>query len=484
MLTDKSGCRNVVIVGGGPSGLAIALMLAKRGWTEITVLEKRKTADYYEPDKAFNYQIDGRGQKLLDWLGLTPNLAEISVSSQEFYLTLIQPNGKRKTIKLPFINPNRKTAYWLPRRTFVSLLYEEIERNWQQQITVLFEAKCIELKQKQEQLQVIVESKNSELMSFTPGFVVGCDGLNSIVRQTLNDWEKPDHHRFEMQYFPSASSGLRYQVLTLPPQFPLSNQLDDQSVCTMAYAIRGKTVEGQKKISLGLLPMKNPDEPRTANIITYPNHKIWTLKTNEELYRFLEQSFPQLSIRDIISESEITRFVNSQGGVFPVPQFCSGLHFLLKSDQTFSAILLLGDAVHCFPPDIGQGVNSALEDVYILQQVLEETQDDLLLALPLYEARRSGDIEALIHLAQTTFPWQYNQNWFRRKLWDINFLIGLLLNRFLPFFFSPPAFLMIQDYQLSYQEIWHQNQRTNQRLFIFSVTLLGILFVLGFSFNV
>ncbi|CAC5343959.1 MULTISPECIES: FAD-dependent oxidoreductase [Planktothrix] len=49
MLTKKSGCQNVVIVGGGPSGLAIALMLAKRGWTEITVLEKRKTADDYEP---------------------------------------------------------------------------------------------------------------------------------------------------------------------------------------------------------------------------------------------------------------------------------------------------------------------------------------------------------------------------------------------------------------------------------------------------
>ncbi len=53
----------VVIIGGGPAGLATALMLAKRGWTNITVVEKRPSADYYEPDKSFNYLIDGRGQK-------------------------------------------------------------------------------------------------------------------------------------------------------------------------------------------------------------------------------------------------------------------------------------------------------------------------------------------------------------------------------------------------------------------------------------
>ncbi|MDJ0682879.1 MAG: FAD-dependent oxidoreductase, partial [Xenococcaceae cyanobacterium MO_167.B52] len=40
----------VVIIGGGPAGLGAALMLAKRGCTDITVLEKRPSAAYYEPD--------------------------------------------------------------------------------------------------------------------------------------------------------------------------------------------------------------------------------------------------------------------------------------------------------------------------------------------------------------------------------------------------------------------------------------------------
>jgi 2-polyprenyl-6-methoxyphenol hydroxylase-like FAD-dependent oxidoreductase len=42
-----------------------------------------------------------------------------------------------------------------------------------------------------------------------------------------------------------------------------------------------------------------------------------------------------------------------------------------------SAVILAGDAVHAFPPDLGQGVNSALEDVYALHRALERNNDSL-----------------------------------------------------------------------------------------------------------
>lgn len=42
-----------VIVGGGPSGLATALMLAKRGWRDISVIERTPSADYFDPRVAF-----------------------------------------------------------------------------------------------------------------------------------------------------------------------------------------------------------------------------------------------------------------------------------------------------------------------------------------------------------------------------------------------------------------------------------------------
>ncbi|MDJ0799493.1 MAG: NAD(P)/FAD-dependent oxidoreductase [Calothrix sp. MO_167.B12] len=465
---------NVVIIGGGPAGLGAALMLAKRGWEDIKVIEQRPTADYYEPDKSFSYQIDGRGQKLTDLLEITPKLADLSVPNTDFYFTIIQKNGTRKTIKLPIADSKRKTAYWLPRASFVQLLYQEIQEHWQGSIKVLFNTKCIEINQKKEDLEVIIQYHSQDRFTFTPTLLIGCDGLNSIVRQTLYQLEG-ESNSFEMQKFPSPSSGLRYKVITLPPQFPLSEQEDDLSQSTMAYGIRSAFKDPKKAISLGLLPFKNPNQPRTANIITYPDHQIWQLKTQAEVEDFFQQAFPQLPLEKILSPEEIARFTSSKGGKFPIPQYCEGLYKIWGKPENNqgTAVLLLGDAFHCFPPDIGQGVNSALEDIYIFQEILAKTEDNLSQALTRYQKLRQPDIKALIRLVQISYPWQYNQDIWQKRLWSINFFLRFALNRLFPFLFSPHSFLLIQNHELSYSEILAKSNRTTQLL-----SMLGGLVIL------
>lgn len=473
--------QKTLIVGGGPAGFATALMLAKRGWRDITVLEKRPSADYYEPDKSFNYLIDGRGQKFTDYIGITDNLIENGVPNTEFYLTAIKVNGNSKTFKVPFADPSLKTAYWITRKTFVNLLYAEIEKNWQDFITVIFNAKCLEINKildnegKSEKLKVTAEIKNGETLTFEPSLLVGCDGLNSIVRNTLKQWDEPSSNRFEMNYFPSASAGLRYKVLTLPPRFPLDEDGKELTTSEMSYAVRSAFKDRKASISLGLLPVKNPDEYRSANIITRSNHKIWELKNGEKMYEFLKKSFPQIPIHKIVSPQEAERFAASEGGTFPTPQYCCGFYSelnksKLNNEQAF--IVLLGDAIHSFPPDLGQGVNSALEDVCILNHALEENDNNLSRALEQYESLRLPDIKALMRLMQIGYPWQYNQAPIRKKLWNINFIFRLLLSKALPSVFSPQVVFPIRNHNISYREILAGAERTTRVLYALMILLL------------
>jgi threonine dehydrogenase-like Zn-dependent dehydrogenase len=51
-----------LICGGGPCGLVAAITLHQLGWQDIVLVERRPSHAAFERGKAFNYQIDGRGQ--------------------------------------------------------------------------------------------------------------------------------------------------------------------------------------------------------------------------------------------------------------------------------------------------------------------------------------------------------------------------------------------------------------------------------------
>ncbi len=123
--------------------------------------------------------------------------------------------------------------------------------------------------------------------------------------------------------------------------------------------------------------------------------------------------------------------------------------------------------MHCFPPDIVQGVNSALEDVYLFHETLGQTEDNLSQALRSYQNLRQPDIKALIRLVQISYPWQYNQDPLQKRLWSLNFFLRFLLSRVFPFLFNPHSFLLIQNHELSYSEILNKSNRTTQAIFIF-----------------
>lgn len=131
---------------------------------------------------------------------------------------------------------------------------------------------------------------------------------------------------------------------------------------------------GGPALRLGMLPIKDPVQGRTANLITLPDHPVWNVTDGETLYKVFEQAFPQANWRQLVPEAVMSKFAASQGGSFPAPQYSNGLTMALAAGDAAAGgqqhdaaaaggsttsvlkgtgVALIGDAAHCFPPDLG-----------------------------------------------------------------------------------------------------------------------------------
>ena len=111
------------------------------------------------------------------------------------------------------------------------------------------------------------------------------------------------------------------------------------------------------------------ESPRTGNVIARPNHDVWKIDNVEDLKKWFQKSFPRLSFDKLLSDEEWRRFLDEDGICFPFCSYTNGV--ATSSLDKSSAVVLVGDALHSYPPDIGQGVNSGLMDVLQLSKVME-----------------------------------------------------------------------------------------------------------------
>jgi kynurenine 3-monooxygenase len=472
----------VLICGGGPSGLAAALLFADLGWDDIIVVERRAGPDDFEANKAFNYQIDPRGQQLLQKLGVATMLEHYGVPNDDFQLGIVGPDGILKKREPPIINPLRGRCYWIRRANFQQMLFDAIAARRDPRIRLLYRHRFTGFVDHPDgRVGAALIDSDGATITLAPDLVLGCDGLSSQVRAALTARaDVPDGH-FAMVEHPSLSTGLAYKVLTLPPELSVRGKtgttaLDDHR---MAYLLASPKKPGEAALQLAAFPVSNNQEPRSANIIRPADHPIWSLQTAEDLYAFLEKSLPQLDVRAAINIDQAEAFVRTAPGRFPTPQYAS--HICGTLGTSAMPVLLIGDAAHAFPPDLGLGVNSALEDLFCLAGHIEATPDQLEAACTAYEAARLPQSAALVRLVQTVFPEQYGQSPMRLKLWIIGFAVRKLLHRLAPASFDKHAFLLVQEYWLGFDQIEAMKRRTDKRVRLVGAGFALLLAILLFG---
>lgn len=217
----------------------------------------------------------------------------------------------------------------------------------------------------------------------------------------------------------------------------------------------------------------DPNLPRIASLATYPDSPVWKTNNADEAYHVLQDFFPQVNMRALVNPKEMAAFAANKPSHFPCIQRSESMAGWCGENV---GVVLLGDAMKCFPPDLAQGLNSSLEDVAVFVEAVANATS-VKEAVQLYEERRNGDISALMRLMQVGFPYQYRQNVPMYNLSMANIVFRSALAYVAPRVFNPPAIVLVSTSQ--YEEAIQKADETTSRIlaisFASAVLSLGIL---------
>ena len=516
---------DAVVVGAGPTGLAAALLLRERG-ARVAVVEREADPARFDPERAEVCLVDGRGGVVFEQLGLCSQLAAVGVAQRDLRTASVTAQegvsapSRLPTVRLEPTQPAdaRAGAYWIPREALVGIFDQAVaatapaaddprrppivrlygrelgalalasaETGWALNLTAAAGARGADGGGDAD------DGGDSQTEQVIAKLVIGTDGMRSAVRETLRAVARAGGlgDSFSVVSRRAASAGLRQKLLKLPPSFALSPDGATMPERDVSYAIVSATGVAPE-LRLWMLPQARGERGRTAQLITGADHLIWARRTADDAARFLADAFPHVPIGPAqVGEDEMRRFAESAGTLLPNPQHCT--HAALTCGALVGAALA-GDALHAFPPDLGQGVNAGLQDVAALASCLDDhgvtfraqppaapsdvgaqaarRPDALACALARYGISRAKEAAALTKLVQLGHPLQYSQavpfGAIRRAAWRANFGARLALARTLGprLNFFPSVFALVQNPRLSYSEVLRLAHATTRSMLV------------------
>nr|AXL05440.1 3-(3-hydroxyphenyl)propionate hydroxylase [uncultured bacterium] len=316
---------DVVIVGNGPIGATLSVLLAQRGW-RVVVLERR--ARPYKLPRATSF--DGETARLLATTGIGPDLGRITVPANGYQW---QTAGGEALLDIEFTTTG--PYGWPDANTMHQPALEELlaaRAAALPGVTVLRGHEVVRIVDGDERVRVTATTDDDVTREFSARWVVGCDGANSFVRDHLD--------------VSVTDLGFSYEWL----------------LCDVELREPREFVPSNVQIC-------DPARPTTL-VGSGPGRRRW------EFMRLPGESTAELN-RDETAWRLLAPF-----GVTP-----DTATLLRSTTYIFQArwadrwrvghVLLAGDAAHLMPPFAGQGMCAGIRDVVNLVWKLDLTLRDL-----------------------------------------------------------------------------------------------------------
>ncbi|CAG9461447.1 unnamed protein product [Pedinophyceae sp. YPF-701] len=460
------------IVGGGPAGLATAIMLARRGWKNITVYDRLEAPPkpgakvWGNADRSYNLGINGRGQKALKGLDALDSILPWAAP-----ITGRMDWDDQGRTNLREASNKTTTTVVIQRDRLVACLLQEIHQKYRAAVTVQHGVECVgadwstaatpaglprstAVRTAPVMLAVAPvaalrseEDLQGEMIGVDVDLMVAADGVRSSVVEALS--RAPDCEIRWKAYKESNTRVYKTVGLTIPDSWR-----KDLNYSANALGGKGITLEALPTVEgnlVGLLLFK-PENERMAQV-----------QTEDDARALFEECFPDFL--PLVKPGEFKALAERPICRFPGFQYAGpALHW-------GASAVLVGDSVHTVKPYFGVGVNSAFEDVATLEDCLDKASDDPKRALELYSRRHAPNARALVEMSR-----DLDRGFFRFVL---PLILDGMFHSFAPDFFAPNTIRMLQKDDWSFAAIQQRKRRDRmvQCGVLFSV-LAAVLFAL------
>lgn len=375
---------HAVVIGAGPVGCVLAVLLARRGF-DVTMYEKRPDLRQSSVDggRSINLVLTRRGLRALELLGLRESVLHLTVPVLGRMMHAVdgtlayQPYGK----------DDSECNYSVSRTQLNQSLLEAAEREG---CRIHFEHELVAADFDAGSLRFATPTGETEVVTDT---VFGCDGGGSGVRRALVE-----------------KHGVVDTVDVLDDGYKeLLFAADDGE-----YAMAGHALHIWPRGVHMLMGLANLDRSFTGTIYLANEgpESFAELDDVTKVRAFFERYYPDAP--ELLSNGWDEDFVAAPTGYLGTVR-CAPWHY---KDR----VLLVGDAAHAIVPFFGQGLNCGLEDCSTLWE-LTEGEFDLGEVFTQFFDRRKTNADAIADMALENFVEM------RDRVGDEHFLLKKAIER-------------------------------------------------------